>query len=371
MKNIEVYYNATTTMIKKRIISIIVAIVVLSLTVLIFHSCGKRGGHQMTFGNPTVVTSFANTMTLDVGDAETLDIDAIGALDLISMDSILLVVTRRDSNVVVVLDFNTLESKGEYLRHGNGPREIQPFFYPYRYGNRFYGNRDSAYVDFCNGMKNNLRWNVTAAFNDSEEVVEELPVSASEMSMFRFILNDSTTLLMRLVDNNTRLVRELVVNGENRTPVFLEKLNRAKVETENDGFIFNALASRVEYNPELDIVAEISLYQNVLNLYSLHTDYHKSFQIGKEPVSVSDVETALKNPFKDPQTVWYTMSSTDYIAILYDDDRGSRRILMFQWDGTPFYEIKLTEKVSAFDINKNTIITLNKDTEEIRRYELL
>ena len=47
---------------------------ILSLTVLIFHSCGKRGGHQMTFGNPTVVTSFANTMTLDVGDAETLDI---------------------------------------------------------------------------------------------------------------------------------------------------------------------------------------------------------------------------------------------------------------------------------------------------------
>lgn len=342
----------------------------LILTVLILLSCEKRGGNQMTFGDPTVIESFDNTMTLDVKDAETLDIDAVGVLDLISLDSVLFVVTKRDSNVVELFDFNTLESRGGYLRHGNGPGEIQPFFYPYRYGNRFYGKRDSVYVDFCNGMKNNLRWNVTAAFNDSEEVVTELPTGSSGMSMYRWILNDSTSLFMRLVDNNTRLEREIVVNGENRTPDFLEELNRAKVETENDGFVFNALASRVEYNPELDIVAEISLYQNVLNLYSLHTDYHESFQIGKKPVFVSDVETALKNPFKDPQTVWYSMSQLDYIAVLYDEGKGNRRILVFRWDGTPFYEIKLTEKVSAFDINLDTVLTLNKDTEEIRRYIL-
>ncbi len=192
---------------------------------------------------------------------------------------------------------------------------------------------------------------LTAAYNGQGEFVKEVQYNFAPAALYRWILNDSTVLCKTLVDNNTRVVREVLVNGTDRTPGFLSELDKAKVQTENDGFVFNTLGTLVEYNPELDVVAEVSLHLDVINLYSLHSNYHESIQIGKKPVLISDIEALMKSGIYDCSHVKETVSSESSFSLLYRDSAGDMSILQFGWDGKPLSRISLPENVSSLDIH--------------------
>lgn len=326
----------------------------------------------MTFGTPETISSYPKEVSLGTSDGENIDLGVYGIHDIISVDSLLLVVTTQDKDIVSLYDRVTLNHRGSFLRVGNGPGELQMFSFPSRYGNRFYSKDGYIYVDFVNGMKNVLRWNVSEAYDNGKEQIEEIPVDASSMSMFRWLINDSTIVFKTLADANTRQVRTVMVNGEDRTPPFLSELNDARIETENDGRLFNLLSSLVTYDPFSGIVAESSLYLDIINLYSLRDGFHRSIRIGnRKPVSISDLESIMKAKNEPSQTIWYSMGGKDFFAVLYGADSSSRNsILVFGWDGTPKCRINFEENISAFDINGNTLITLSRDTESVRRYTI-
>lgn len=337
---------------------------------LLFVSCSSERDEGVVFEKAKVVSSFPKEITLSLSDAQDVDLGILGIADLYSHDSMLMVVTRSDEPVIELFDYETLEPKGGFLRHGNGPNEVQPFAFPYSSLSRFVNKGDSLYLDFRNGMKNYLRWNLTAAYNGQGEFVKEVQYNFAPSALYRWILNDSTVLCKTLVDNNTRVVREVLVNGTDRTPGFLSELDKAKVQTENDGFVFNTLGTLVEYNPELDVVAEVSLYLDVINLYSLHSNYHESIQIGKKPVLISDIEALMKSGIYDCAHVKETVSSDSSFSLLYRDSAGDMSILQFGWDGKPLSRISLPEKVSSLDIHGKDIWTVSTDSEQVRRYTL-
>ena len=214
---------------------------------LLFVSCSSERDEGVVFEKAKVVSSFPKEITLSLSDAQDVDLGILGIADLYSHDSMLMVVTRSDEPVIELFDYETLEPKGGFLRHGNGPNEVQPFAFPYSSSSCFVNKGDSLYLDFRNGMKNYLRWNLTAAYNGQGEFVKEVQYNFAPSALYRWILNDSTVLCKTLVDNNTRVVREVLVNGTDRTPGFLSELDKAKVQTENDGFVYNTLGTLVEY----------------------------------------------------------------------------------------------------------------------------
>ncbi len=333
-------------------------------------SCGGRRENSMSFENVTVVDSFPEVVDLNPASSEDVGIDVPGIWDVISRDSVLIVVSTREAPVVSLFEYESLKPRGDFLHHGNGPKELLPYYMPSRYRTRFYMRADSLYAEIANGNKNTLRWNVTASYADGEERIDELPPFSSAKSLFRWQLNDSTVLCRSLEDSNTRLVRELYVSGEEKTPTFLEELNAAKISTPNDGYLINLLSTFVAYSPDKDIVAESALTLNVINLYSLHSDFHKSLTLGKKPMDISRAEKITKRQSRIPRSIWYSASYDDFFAILYGREEAGREIMLFAWDGTPLRKYVMHERVTAFDFNGSTLLTLDSETETIRRYRI-
>lgn len=343
----------------------------LSLPVLLLAaSCSSRGGDGMTFRDVTVVDDFPEVVKLYAGSAEIVNLDVPGIMDIISRDSILIAVSTRESPIVSLFDYSSFEPRGGFLRHGNGPKELLPFYFPSRYRTRFYVSSGSLYAEIANADKNILRWNVSAAYSEGAELVESLPAMFAPKSLFKWQLNDSTVLGRRLENSSTQLVREVYVSGEARTPAFLEELDEARINTPNDGFMINLLSTLVAYNPERDIVAESAMSLNVINIYSLHSGFHKSLQMGRTRPSIAREEKKTKEEeYFMPQYIWYSAAYDDFFGILYGQGR-EREILLFSWDGKPLRKYVLDETVSAFDINGDTLLTLCAETETIRKYEL-
>lgn len=91
---------------------------------LLFVSCSSVRDEGVVFEKAKVVSSFPKEITLSLSDAQDVDLGILGIADLYSHDSMLMVVTRSDEPVVELFDYETLEPKGGFLRHGNGPNEV-------------------------------------------------------------------------------------------------------------------------------------------------------------------------------------------------------------------------------------------------------
>ena len=104
---------------------------------LLFVSCSSVRDEGVVFEKAKVVSSFPKEITLSLSDAQDVDLGILGIADLYSHDSMLMVVTRSDEPVIELFDYETLEPKGGFLRHGNGPNEVQPFAFPYSSSSRF------------------------------------------------------------------------------------------------------------------------------------------------------------------------------------------------------------------------------------------
>lgn len=110
---------------------------------LLFVSCSSVRDEGVVFEKAKVVSSFPKEITLSLSDAQDVDLGILGIADLYSHDSMLMVVTRSNEPVIELFDYETLESKGGFLRHGNGPNEVQPFAFPYSSLSRFVNKGDS------------------------------------------------------------------------------------------------------------------------------------------------------------------------------------------------------------------------------------
>lgn len=347
----------------------VVAASLLFPALLLAVSCSSRGGGSMTFGDVTIVDDFPEVMELDAGSAEIVNLDVPGIIDIISRDSILMAVSTREAPIVSLFEYSTLRPRGEFMRHGNGPKELLPFYMPTGYESRFFHQNDSLFVDIVNGNKNTLRWNVSSAYCDSLERVSEMPPISAAASLFGWRLNDSTVLSRRLENSSTQLVRCLYVNGKLQTPSFLEELNKAEIDTPNNGYMINILSSLVGYNPKSDIVADIAIVLDVINLYSLSSDFRRTIQLAKKPMSIEKAETTVKLTSKLPRSIWYAAPYDDFFAVLYGREE-QREILLFSWNGVPLCKYILHEPVSAFDINGNCLLVLDSDSETIHKYQI-
>ncbi len=336
---------------------------------LLLASCAGSG--SMVFSNVEKAGAFPEQHDLKLDESELVAIDVPGMRSMISVDSVLMALSSRNDPAVALFDYRTLESRGKYLRHGNGPAELLPFTGPSRSNSLLRYSGDSLYMDVLGVNKDVLRWNVSAAFSDGREEIEAVQAFKDLKSVpFKWMLNDSTVLCKKLEDNSRRQVRELYVSGKLQPMPNAAELDAASIETPDDGFLFNVLSTMPAYNPERDIIAEASLFLNVVNIYSLHSDFHKSIVLGKS-VPVRKVEKDFKATGRMSQSIWACIPCGDCFVLLYGEEgTEERELLVFDWEGNPVCKYLLHEGVDAIDINGGTLLTFDSETETLRRYKL-
>lgn len=341
----------------------------LSPLALLLASCAGSG--SMVFSNVEKVGTFPEQHDLRLDDSELVAIDVPGVRSMISVDSVLMALSSRNDPAVALFDYRTLEPRGKYLRHGNGPVELLPFTGPSRSNSLLRYSGDSLYMDVLGVNKDVLRWNVSAAFSDGREEIETIPTFKDLKGVpFKWILDDSTVLCKKLEDNSRRQVRELYVSGKLQPMPNVAELDAASIETPNDGFLFNVLSTMPAYNSESGIVAEASLFLNVVNIYSLRSDFRKSIVLG-DAVPVRKVEKEFKSTGMMRQSIWACIPCGDSLVVLYGEEgTEERELLVFDWDGKPVCKYLLHEGVDAIDINGDTLLTFDSETETLRRYKL-
>ena len=169
----------------------------------------------MVFSNVEKAGAFPEQHDLKLDESELVALDVPGMRSMISVDSVLMALSSRNDPAVALFDYRTLESRGKYLRHGNGPAELLPFTGPSRSNSLLRYSGDSLYMDVLGVNKDVLRWNVSAAFSDGREEIEAVPAFKDLKGVpFKWMLNDSTVLCKKLEDNSRRQVRELYVSGK-------------------------------------------------------------------------------------------------------------------------------------------------------------
>ncbi len=360
--------NDFTIFMKKAIIATSAAII---LAAVLLVSCAGSG--SLVFSDAEKVGTFPEQHDLKIDESEIVEIDAPGMTSVISSGPILMALSSMSDPAVALFDYETLEPRGKYLRHGNGPTELLPFTGPSRSNTLFRHSGDSLYMDILGVNKNLLRWNVSAAFSDGREEIEAVPAFKDLKSIpFKWMLNDSTVLCKKLEDNSRRQVRELYVSGKLQATPNVKELDDVSIVTPNDGFLFNVLTTIPAYNPEREMIAEASLFLNVINIYSLRSDFRKSIVFGKA-ASVREVEKEFKSTGVMRQSIWTCIPFGDYFIVLYGaEGTDERELLVFDWDGNSVCKYFLHEGVDAIDINLDcrTLLTFDSETETLRKYKL-
>ena len=120
------------------------------------------------------------------------------------------------------------------------------------------------------------------------------------------------------------------------------------------------------YDKKKDIVVEASMYQDVINIYSLRKEFELSIVTGDNINTIEELSTLPYGDFKD---VYMDLR-------LYDDCfvclRAGNCLQFFDWCGTPLKQLLLPESATAFDVDRDNgfLFTYDIETERLLRYSL-
>lgn len=332
----------------------IITLVALSVTLC---GCSSRNISLAVFENVKSVREFPCSSTLENG--EDLNFVPAGALDIaIIGDTIIFSVPSE--KFIYAYDIADGTCLGSFLRKGNGPYEFlnPPFMQDLVISDGIVGIYDPEghFYDF--DLEQSINQSVPKVIKDIEKLPRELK------SCFRI---DDSSYYCRRLRSDEKGQQRFLWSGEKETyNSSIEALNEILLEGKGDGYRHNLLSSIAAYDKKKDIVVEVSMYQDVINIYSLRKEFELSIVTGDNINTIEELSTLPYGDFKD---VYMDLR-------LYDDCfvclRAGNCLQFFDWCGTPLKQWLLPESATAFDVDRDNgfLFTYDIETERLLRYSL-
>lgn len=347
--------------------------ILLSLAALVFivTSCGHKD--YFAFDDVIYVRDFPNNYVL--GKADTLDVELMGIHGVKSFGDYLLVSCADPKGCLstVTLGKET-QVTNTFLMIGSGPGEV--LYRPYISWMSFYENDvgcEAGVYDYAGSF---IELDVSQ--DSLSNAYRYLSRSLSTRSGSRYFHVSPNRFLCRRSKTDGRGFERLLVDslGREYHMASMDFLNEISSSEQN------LLSSSFAIDDKSGIVAEVSSYLDVVQLYSLDTlrkGFAKTLAIGGKLQNIRDVEGQGLD--LTPRAYYDVHPYKDFFAALYvgakmdDFEQGlcsPPSIHLFSWAGEPLAEIKLPVNALLFDIDieNNVIFVVESSSEKILRYDL-
>ncbi len=304
-------------------------------------------------------------------------LDIIGIQNFQVIDSLLLICQSSSQGFWKFYSLNDHKLLGKMLSIGQGPNE---FRYPVSSGNYYTmeeenGNLFAMILDQYKGGV--YRLNITESLESGQVDIDFLPGDFSSSVFYACAIDNDTYLCRELSEDGTHQNRYVLKNGTKTIPDVLEKLNRATVDAENDGFTFNMISALIKRKKELFV--EVPLYLNYINLFSLDGKTAKTLCVEKSLTRISSV-TSKSEPFRTSTYTALKAFNDFFGAAFYNHtwmerDLGikkSSQIQLFDWCGKPLAAINVNKIVTSFDIDfaRGELYLFSSSDDEFVKYDI-
>lgn len=353
---------------KRRIISAAEAMIV-CMAGLLAVSCDQS--RYFAFEDVEYVTGFPASYRL--ASPEILPVDAIGIQGVNVFDDFILLSCADSSGCLSAFDKDGNPVSKPFLRVGRGPGEV--LFRPYMSWLSFSEDRGDTDCGLYDFKGNYLICDIAETLSEGslcyERLADSLPTSAGARY---FMVTDSTLICRKANDYGDGYERCLVgADGKERVNEAMSYLNSVRSADKN------ILATMFVVNREKGIVAELGSRLNVIHLYSLSGDFHRTVAFGS---GLEEIEKAEAMEQDDMNKAYHEAKAfRGFFVGLYlgttirELDEGSYappELHFFSWDGEPLASISLPVRALFFDIDleDGQLYVVSSDTEEILRYDV-
>ncbi|MGL4805784.1 MAG: hypothetical protein ACRC26_05500 [Bacteroidales bacterium] len=347
----------------------------LGLLIVTFSCATDKSKGYMAFEDVIYIDKFPQSIS--VTNANKVEIDIIGILDITVQDSFLIISTNnREGMWSVFATYDSLKLLGQFITRGNGPNEFT--YPPSFYDSRFYKSGDQLFAKIFDSRSGRLYdMNVSASVNNQKLDMKLIYDSLSN-SMFTVIpLEDDNQIYCRQISHDhTQQNRYIKQKGENLIPDNMMRLNQAAIERDEDPNILSAIAAK---KMGQDTIVEAAVYLNQLNIFSADGSLGKTLCVGKQLNSIEEIQQKWRwnrvntyGGLKLYTNIWCAL----YIGETNKDSELGRKnlpvIQIFDWDGNALTEMKLDRNITYFDIDfKNGYLyTFDSMTDEFYRYNI-
>lgn len=303
-------------------------------------------------------------------------IDAIGALNLRVIDSILIVSTKKKVGFWSFYDLKSKKHLGDFLNKGNSNSE----FLGSPLAGRQYFERDengdliSLVYDFSKGGLK--KFNITKSLNSQRSEVEltdiQLPrniFSWTMLSSGEFVISEPD--MSHAFEN-----RSIFLNNKKKKLSVSHLFENLKIKPKGD---INDIGTIISSHPSKDIVVECGKKLNKIYLYRIDGSFVKEISIDEEvPVSIEALKRVGK---RNKKYCFRDLECTEnYFCVLFSGNNqeleieggNNSKIYIFSWMGEPITCINLDRVVTSFsfDWKNKKLYTLNYNTEEFVEYDV-
>lgn len=304
------------------------------------------------------------------------DIDAIGALDLRVIDSILIVSTKKKVGFWSFYDLKSKRHLGDFLNKGNSNLEFlgSPLVGRQYFERDENGDLISLVYDFSKGGLK--KFNITKSLNSQRSEVEltdiQLPrniFSWTMLSSGEFVISEPD--MSHAFEN-----RSIFLNNKKKELSVSHLFENLKIKPKGD---INDIGTIISSHPSKDIVVECGKKLNKIYLYRIDGSFVKEISIDEEvPISIEALERVGKRNKKD---CFRDLECTEnYFCVLFSGNNqrqettkgNNSKIYIFSWMGEPITCIYLDRVVTSFsfDWKNKKLYTLNYNTEEFVEYDV-
>lgn len=348
-----IHYEQSSHMLMKNIVSFMVVLL------LLFASCKEKTidrDEYIACGDDVAFVSFQTLFTLEKQQGRAVLPGHI-ARNFIVHDSLMLIETGRRDGQINIVSRRSGEILLSLLNQGNGSEETNQ---PINFASwvSFYHKNDSLYCNIMDKQRGRiLNVNITRSMADGKPYMTMLfPNNRFPIPMFWAKTIGDSVVIYKHMDKQIRQMRKLYGDSAQISNVAIERMNTPCIpNTEED---INVLSSMIVVNPNGDLFAEIPLGMNYLNIYSVDGTYRKTVCMGQEMDRLSDI---LALPREDRKYNFANAKAYDFgFAVLKHEITNLQyqsnadylpSVLMFDWRGNPFGEIKSDFKFTRFEID--------------------
>lgn len=313
----------------------------------------------MVFDSVNYVNKFPYTINLK--DSKVPEFDIIGINDFCIVDSIILFSHRGSDSLWSVFSLPDYKLLGRCFTKGNGPGEfIQAPRVAFK--TDFFQKEGQLFAniyDFQTGkvVQSNISASLIHHKNEVSVLCDSLP-----SGLFSFIsVSDSVFFCKEISPDFTKQCRFMAGKSAGVIPYTVQNLNKAEVDDSKDINIISTIAKMNRINER---IVEMPIGLNYINIYSLKGDVSKTVCIGDKLDNISDIED--QNEWSRLYTYadlrlyddfWGVVSIMEDMKTFQTSRKKHPSILLFNWEGDPLIELKLTKFINSFDIDiKNKIL---------------
>lgn len=360
---------------------IVIAVVILSF--LTTAACRRIPVNSLSFDD-VVYADGSEPEIWTLADGDTLSVPVIGVRAFSIADSMLVVSTNDNTGYVTVLDLDSLNVMGRFIKNGRGPGEVLSF--PGVASICFESQEGSLSASWGSSTGVLYDWNVSESLTEGESVVQSMDL---DLEGYPYLLaalplpGGEYLIAVAGEDRNTITRFVLTGDGERKVTPELARLNSVVSSggTSSGQIVggkqvtfsvpgFNYINGSYAYDTVRQLVIEAERVRNSINIFSLDGKYARTVcTVGKRIDDVSEIS----GPVSGDNYTLQPKAYPEFFSVFHWFGRSTGKFIrLYAYGGEPMVEIPLPEDVFVydFDIDGGCLYTFSPDTESLVRYDL-